>query len=108
MTEQAQVLENGTGNSDHDTESKRSKKPAMSKFVVRMPAELLETLKRVSRHHNRSMNSEINLLLGRYIEQIKGDSRPGADEHLTLDSQLQRKLSALSPQKIEALLDLLE
>lgn len=108
MTEQAQVPERSADNDDHDMENKRSTKPAMSKFVVRMPAELLETLKRVSRHHNRSMNSEINLLLGRYIEQIKGDSRPGADEHLTLDSQLQRKLSVLSPQKIEALLDLLE
>lgn len=83
-------------------------KPAMSKFVVRMPAELLETLKRVSRHHNRSMNTEINILLGRYIEQVKGESRPGVDEHLKLDSQLLLKLSALPEQKIEALLDLLD
>ena len=108
MTEQAQTPELSAEGVDQDTENKRTAKPAMSKFVVRMPAELLETLKRVSRHHNRSMNTEINLLLGRYIEQIKGDSRPEADEHLTLASQLQRKLSALSPQKIEALLDLLE
>ena len=53
-----------------------SAKPAMSKFVVRMPADLLEKLKHVSRYHNRSMNTEINLLLGRYIEQVKGESRP--------------------------------
>ena len=83
-------------------------KPEMSKFVVRMPADLLEKLKHVSRHHNRSMNTEINLLLGRYIEQVKGESRPGVDEHLKLDSQLLNKLSALSSQKIEALLDLLD
>lgn len=85
-----------------------STKPEMSKFVVRMPADLLEKLKHVSRHHNRSMNTEINLLLGRYIEQVKGESRPGADEHLKLDSQLLSKLGALSTQKIEALLDLLD
>lgn len=85
-----------------------SSKPEMSKFVVRLPADLLDKLKHVSRHHNRSMNTEINLLLGRYIEQVKGESRPGVDEHLKLDSQLQNKLSALSAQKIEALLDLLD
>ena len=83
-------------------------KPEMSKFVVRMPAELLEKLKHVSRHHKRSMNTEINLLLGRYIEQVKGESRPGVDEHLKLDSQLLNKLRALPAQKIEALLDLLD
>lgn len=89
---------------DGDDESK----PVMSKFVVRMPADLLEKLKHVSRHHNRSMNTEINLLLGRYIEQVKGESRPGVDEHLKLDSQLLTKLGALPAQKIEALLDLLD
>lgn len=88
--------------------AEQSTKPEISKFVVRMPADLLEKLKHVSRHHNRSMNTEINLLLGRYIEQVKGESRPGVDEHLKLDSQLQKKLSALSTQKIEALLDLLD
>lgn len=108
MTEQAQTPGLRAEGGEQGAGIKHAEKPAMSKFVVRMPAELLETLKRVSRHHNRSMNTEINLLLGRYIEQIKGDFRPQADEHLTLDSQLQRKLSALSPQKIEALLDLLE
>lgn len=85
-----------------------SSKPLMSKFVVRLPADLLMKLKYVSRHHNRSMNTEINLLLGRYIEQVKGELRPSADEHLKLDSQLLRKLSVLSTQKIEALLDLLD
>ncbi len=83
-------------------------RPEISKFVVRLPAELLENLKRVSRHHNRSMNSEINLMLGRYIEQVKGESRPGADEHVKLDSLLMQKISALPAQKLEALLDLLE
>ena len=83
-------------------------KPEISKFVVRLPAELLDNLKRVSRHHNRSMNTEINLLLGRYIEQVKGELRPGVDEHVKLDSLLMQKISALSPQKLEALLDLLE
>ncbi len=85
-----------------------SAKPEISKFVVRLPAELLENLKRVSRHHNRSMNTEINLLLGRYIEQVKGESRPGVDEHVKLDSLLMQKISALPAQKLEALLDLLE
>ena len=88
--------------------TEQAAKPEMSKFVVRMPAELLEKLKHVSRHHNRSMNTEINLLLGRYIEQVKGETRPGVDEHLKLDSQLLDKLSALPAQKIEALLDLLD
>lgn len=85
-----------------------SSKPVMSKFVVRMPADLLEKLKHVSRHHKRSMNTEINLLLGHYIEQVKGESRSGVDEHLKLDSQLLTKLHALPAQKIEALLDLLD
>ena len=85
-----------------------SAKPEISKFVVRLPADLLENLKRVSRHHNRSMNTEINLLLGRYIEQVKGESRPGVDEHVKLDSLLMQKISALPAQKLEALLDLLE
>lgn len=88
--------------------TEEANKPVMSKFVVRMPADLLEKLKHVSRHHKRSMNTEINLLLGRYIEQVKGESRPGVDEHLKLDSQLLRKLSALPEQKIKALLDLLD
>lgn len=83
-------------------------KPEISKFVMRLPADLLEKLKHVSRHHNRSMNAEVNLLLGRYIEQVKGESRPGVDEHLKLDSLLLQKLSALPAQKIEALLDLLD
>lgn len=83
-------------------------KPEISKFVVRLPAQLLENLKRVSRHHNRSMNTEINLLLGQYIEQVKGESRPGVDEHVKLDSLLLQKISALPAQKIEALLDLLD
>lgn len=88
--------------------TEESSKPVMSKFVVRMPADLLEKLKHVSRHHKRSMNTEINLLLGRYIEQVKGESRPGVDEHLRLDSQLLSKLRALPAQKIDALLDLLD
>lgn len=100
------LANSGSLNQAIDTEV--SSKPAMSKFVVRMPADLLDKLKRVSRHHNRSMNTEINLLLGRYIEQVKGESRPGVDEHIKLDSELLRKLSALPAQKIEALLDLLD
>jgi hypothetical protein len=100
------MANSGSSNQAIDTEV--SSKPAMSKFVVRMPADLLDKLKRVSRHHNRSMNTEINLLLGRYIEQVKGESRPGVDEHIKLDSELLRKLSALPAQKIEALLDLLD
>lgn len=83
-------------------------KPEISKFVMRLPPDLLEQLKHVSRHHNRSMNAEINLLLGRYIEQVKGESRPSVDEHVKLDSLLLQKLSASSTQKIEALLDLLD
>jgi hypothetical protein len=100
------MANSGSSNQAIDTEV--SSKPAMSKFVVRMPADLLDKLKRVSRHHNRSMNTEINLLLGRYIEQVKGESRPSVDEHIKLDSELLRKLSALPAQKIEALLDLLD
>lgn len=83
-------------------------KPAINRFVVRLPAGLLEKLKRVSRHHNRSMNAEINCLLARYIDEVKGDTRPRIDEHLKLDTLLLNKLSALPEQKIEALLDLLD
>lgn len=106
-TEPAEIVQVGEDTSTH-ARQQESTKPEMSKFVVRMPADLLEKLKHVSRHHNHSMNTEINLLLGRYIEQVKGESRPGVDEHLKLDSQLLHKLGALSTQKIEALLDLLD
>ena len=93
---------------DVDESNSAISKPEVSKFVMRVPADLLDQLKHVSRHHNRSMNAEINLLLGRYIEQVKGEPRPGVDEHLKLDSLLLQKLSALPAQKIEALLDLLD
>ncbi len=98
---------NTTKQSSDDSNAATSKSE-ISKFVIRLPSELLENLKRVSRHHNRSMNAEINLLLGRYIEQVKGESRPGIDEHIKLDSLLLQKLSALPAQKIDALLDLLD
>ncbi len=105
--EPAEFSQQGPGASMQEN-SELPVKPEMSKFVVRLPADLLEKLKHVSRHHKRSMNTEINLLLGRYIEQVKGESRPGVDEHLKLDSQLLNKLRALPAQKIEALLDLLD
>ena len=105
--EQAEFAEQDAGVSEQEN-SDVPAKPEMSKFVVRLPADLLDKLKHVSRHHKRSMNTEINLLLGRYIEQVKGESRPGVDEHLKLDSQLLNKLRALPAQKIEALLDLLD
>ncbi len=113
IPQQAHTLEQGEYSQQDSSESEKDNgaapvKPEMSKFVVRLPADLLEKLKHVSRHHKRSMNTEINLLLGRYIEQVKGESRPGVDEHLKLDSQLLNKLSALPAQKIEALLDLLD
>jgi hypothetical protein len=91
-----------------DVNTESISKPEISKFVVRLPAPLLENLKRVSRHHNRSMNTEINILLGQYIEQVKGDLRPSVDEHVKLNSLLLKKISALSAQKIEALMDLLD
>lgn len=108
MTEQAQTAKQDVRQAQMCPKAGDAGKPAISKFVVRMPAELLEKLKHVSRHHNRSMNTELNLMLGHYIEQVKGETRPGVDEHLMLDMQLRHKLSVLSPQKIEALLDLLE
>jgi hypothetical protein len=107
VSEHAELAKVSTDQSTQ-ANAEASSKPEMSKFVVRLPADLLEKLKHVSRHHNRSMNTEINLLLGRYIDQVKGETRPGVDEHSRLDSQLLSKLSALSTQKIEALLDLLD
>ncbi len=108
MTEQELSLAGDAGPELCKEEALPTAKASMSKFVVRLPPEILEQLKRVSRHHNRSMNTEINLLLGRYLEQLNGESRPGADEHMKLNAQLLHKLSGLSPQKIDALLDLLD
>lgn len=81
---------------------------AQGKFVIRLPPGLLKKLSRISRQHQRSMNSEINLLLGRYLEeQGLVDSNTG-DENESLDARLLRKLNSMPPEKREALLHLLE
>jgi len=82
---------------------------AQGKFVIRLPPGLLKKLSKISRQHQRSMNSEINLLLGRYLEeQGLVDSDADDDEPESLDSRLRRKLNSMPAEKREALLHLLE
>lgn len=77
-----------------------------NKFVIRLPANLRKKILLISRRHHRSMNSEIIHLLGRYLEQQYSDASMADPE--ALESQLSRKLKALSAEKREALLALLE
>ncbi|MDO9318749.1 MAG: Arc family DNA-binding protein [Gammaproteobacteria bacterium] len=75
------------------------------KFVVRLPANLRKKMMQISRRHRRSMNSEIILLLGHYLEE-QGFM---AGEHKEpLDSKLSRKLRSMPVEKLEALLALLD
>ena len=93
---------------DHEQPSAASAQ-AQGKFVIRLPAGLLDKLSRISRQHQRSMNTEINLLLGRYLEeQGLVDSAADDDQQESLDARLLRKLSSMPPEKREALLQLLE
>ena len=79
------------------------------KFVIRLPAGLLKKVSQISQKHQRSMNSEINLLLGRYLEQHGlVDSESDDDPQESLDSRLRRKLNSMPAEKREALLQLLE
>lgn len=54
------------------------------------------------------MNSEIILLLGRYLEEQRLHDFASTDQQEELESILSRKLRALSAEKCEALLALLE
>ena len=100
---------------DHDSsvlESTNSQADAQpqgqGKFVIRLPAGLLKKVSVSSRQHQRSMNSEINLLLGRYLEQqglVEGEPD---DQQESLDQRLLRKLNNMPTEKREALLQLLE
>lgn len=75
------------------------------KFVVRLPANLRKKILQISRRHRRSMNSEIILLLGRYLEEqgfVAGEHKE------PLDSKLSRKLRTLPAEKLQALLALLD
>ena len=75
------------------------------KFVVRLPMSLRKKILQISRRHRRSMNSEIILLLGQYL-QAQGFA---AGEHNEpLDSKLSRKLRTLPVEKLHALLALLD
>lgn len=95
--------------SSQDSQESLSAPQAQGKFVIRLPPGLLKKLSKISRQHQRSMNSEINLLLGRYLEEHGlVDSDSGADEPESLDSRLRRKLNSMPAEKREALLHLLE
>lgn len=79
-----------------------------NKFVIRLPSCLRKKILQISRRHHRSMNSEIILLLGRYLEEQRLLDPVAFDHHEALESKLSRKLKALSAEKREALLALLE
>lgn len=79
-----------------------------NKFVIRLPASLRKKILQISRRHQRSMNSEIILLLGRYLEEQRLQDAVANDQQEALESKLSRKLKALSAEKREALLALLE
>lgn len=75
------------------------------KFVVRLPANLRKTILQIFRRHRRSMNSEITLLLGRYLEE----QGVVAGEHKEpLDSKLSRKIRTLPAEQLQALFALLD
>jgi hypothetical protein len=75
------------------------------KFVVRLPVNLRKKLLQISRRHRRSMNSEIILLLGRYLEE---QGYMAGEHKEPLDSKLSRKLRTLPAEKLQALLALLD
>jgi hypothetical protein len=75
------------------------------KFVVRLPVNLRKKLLLISRRHRRSMNSEIILLLGRYLEE---QGYMAGEHKEPLDSKLSRKLLTLPAEKLQALLALLD
>jgi len=101
--------QNAHQESHHESQESLSAPQAQGKFVIRLPPGLLKKLSKISRQHQRSMNSEINLLLGRYLEEHGlVDSDSGAEEPESLDSRLRRKLNSMPAEKREALLHLLE
>lgn len=79
-----------------------------NKFVIRLPASLRKKILQISRRHHRSMNSQIILLLGRYLEEQRLQETVTTDHQEALESRLSRKLKSLSAEKREALLALLE
>lgn len=90
----------------HESDSKRSASAKQAKttennrFVVRLPADLHQQIKMISKRNNRSMNAEIVLLLQNYLfeQRLSDDS---------LEASLKRELSVLDDAKRQALLALL-
>ncbi len=75
------------------------------KFVVRLPMSLRKKILQISRRHRRSMNSEIIVLLGQYLEE---QGFAAGEQKEPLDSKLSRKLRTLPAEKLHALLALLD
>ena len=72
-----------------------------NRFLVRLPSQLHQQIKQISKRNKRSMNAEIVLLLQSYLfEQGLTDD--------SLESSLKRELSSLDESKRKALLALLE
>ena len=110
-------MESRVPRDSQDMESKQADSEAsvpsiVEKFVIRLPHGLRDQIKEISELNRRSMNSEIIMVLEQYIQD------QGQIEHPDLDlanikpveetqTELNRKLEALTPDKKNALLSLL-
>lgn len=83
-------------------------KKSINKFVLRIPAELLQGLELISRKNKRSMNAEILSMLDQHVLENKINADDPATDHLHLDALFLSRLQTMPTQKIKALLTLLE
>jgi predicted DNA-binding protein len=84
------------------------KKKGINRFVLRVPAELLQGLEKISRKNKRSMNAEILSMIDHHIQEHENYVDDGAAGHLHLDAVFLERLQSMPTQKIKALLALLE
>jgi hypothetical protein len=96
----ARIAENGC-------DALNSKK-SINKFVLRVPAELLQRLELISRKNKRSMNAEILSMIDQHVLEHKNNADDPATSHLHLDALFLSRLQSMPAQKIKALLTLLE
>ena len=103
------------------TDSNKSSPALVEKFVIRLPNGLREQIKTLSEQNQRSMNSEIIMVLEKHIQQFSQEDMLNfsAEELLQkvreeqhndappTDKVLQERLEALPAEKKEALLELL-